>query len=111
MRTAAALRGTWASFNRASKRSSIECFSSLAISKRRLRRAENFFTSFALRLLFSTALFFAIKASSFPRLSLASSLPEREIESGEQSLRLRVGPGRRANDDVETQHRFRLVVV
>jgi hypothetical protein len=30
-----------------------------------LRRAENFFTSFTLRLLFSIALFFAIKASIF----------------------------------------------
>src|SRR5579871_4974933 len=111
MRTAEPLRGSSASLRRASKRSSIGLDSSLATSSRRCRRAANFFTSRRFRSLFSTALFFAINGLQFSASELLRSLPEREVERTQQGARFRVGPGRRADDDVEAQHGLGLVVV
>src|SRR5579872_976409 len=112
MRPGEALRGNWLSLRRASNRSSIDSVSLLAIASRRLRRPAYCFASFARRLFFSIELFFAISVQ--PRSSafeLIDSLPEWKVEGAQESARLRVGPGRRAHDDVHAKHRFRLIVV
>src|SRR5262249_58209901 len=106
MRVADELRGISASFNVAAKRSSIGSFLSAMIAFNRSRLAAAFFTIRLRRLFFSTELFFAMLGSwvsAFERLFLVSySLPEREIESGQQGPRLFVVRGRGANGDVHT---------
>src|SRR5436305_12794532 len=111
MRMRAPLRGSSASLSRASKRTSIEFASVLAISSRRARRAANFLTMRCFRRLFSIALFFAIKGLRWSAFESENSLPEREVEGGQQRARLVVGLRGRADHDVHSQHRLRLVVV
>src|SRR5271154_4362770 len=107
----APLRGSAASLRRASKRSSIGRLSSLAMSSSRFRRGANFLARRCLRRLFSIALFFAIKGLQFSASEPSSSLPEREVKFTQQGLRFLVGPGCRADDDVEPKHGFGLVIV
>src|SRR5579862_3828888 len=113
MRTVAELRGSSASLRVAANRSSIVAFLSRATALSLARRPEYCFASLVRRLFFSIELVFAIKVSMFPRLRTpeSSSLPEREIEGREQGAGLLVVLRRRADDDVQPQDRFRLVVV
>src|SRR4051812_13349524 len=106
MRTAAELRGSSASFRRASKRSSRGRLSSLAVALRAARFAAYFATRvFTISLRF-TALFFAIVF--FPSRSV---LHERELELGQKRAGFVVSPGRGADDDVHAPHLVDLVVV
>src|SRR5215470_18656471 len=103
MRVADELRGISASFRVAANRSSIGSFLSAMIAFNRSRLAAAFFTIRLRRLFFSTELFFAMLGSwvsAFERLWFSVSLPEREIESGQQGPRLVVGVGRGADGDV-----------
>src|SRR5579871_5838009 len=106
MRVADELRGIAASFSRASKRSSSERFSSLAIAFRAARLAALAFTrrlTFSLRL---TALFLAILVLVFPALRV-----ERELEFAQQLARFVVGAGGGADDDVHAPDLIDLVIV
>src|SRR5215469_15305022 len=103
MRVADELRGISASFKVAAKRSSIGLVLSAMIAFRRARLGAAFFDIRLRRLFFSTELFFAMLGSwvsAFERLWFSVSLPEREIESGQQGPRLVVGLGRGADRDV-----------
>src|SRR3954454_16842065 len=112
MRVGLPLRGTSASLRRASKRSSMVFDSSLAMPRSRSRLPLYCLTRRLRRLFFSTELFFAMGASlRCPRLRSSISLPEREVEMGQQRLRLGVGLGRRRDDDVHAPHSLGLVVV
>src|SRR3954465_1652493 len=106
MRTGEELRGSLASFRRAAKRSSSGRLSLLAMALRASRLVAVCLTrrlTISLRL---TALFLAM-VSCPPR----SVLHERELEFGEQGLRLVVRLGRGADDDVHAPHLVDLVVV
>src|SRR5512139_4351424 len=75
----------------------------IAFNRSRLGAA--FFTIRLRRLFFSIELFFAMRGSwvsAFERLWVSVSLPEREIESGQQGPRLFVGLGRGTDRDVHT---------
>src|SRR3954451_23579283 len=102
MRVAEELRGISASFNVAAKRSSIGFFLSAMIAFNFARRGAAFLAIRLRRLFFSIELFFAMLGSwvsAFERL-ISFSLPEREIECGQQGTRLVVRGGRGAYRDV-----------
>src|SRR3954452_15750452 len=102
MRVVDELRGIWASFSVAAKRSCIGLVLSAMIAFSFARCGAAFFAIRLRRLFFSIELFFAMLGSwvsAFERLS-GFSLPEREIESGQQGARLVVGLGRGADRDV-----------
>src|SRR3954467_6546806 len=102
MRVAEELRGISASFNVAAKRSSIGFFLSAMIAFSFARLGAAFFVIRLRRLFFSIELFFAMLGSwvsAFERL-VSVSLPEREIECGQQGARLVVSAGRGAYRDV-----------
>src|ERR1700760_1727090 len=103
MRVVDELRGISASFKVAAKRSSIGLVLSAMIAFRRARLGAAFLDIRMRRLFFSTELFFAMLGSwvsAFERLVVSVSLPEREIESGQQRPGLFVGLGRGADGDV-----------
>src|SRR4051812_20692415 len=102
MRVADELRGSSASFRVAANRSSIGRFLSAMIAFSFARCGAAFFVMRLRRLFFSIELFFAMLGSwvsAFEGL-FSRSLPEREIESGQQGPRLVVGLGRGADRDV-----------
>src|SRR3954463_6787823 len=102
IRVADELRGISASFSVAAKRSSIGFFLSAMIAFSFARLGAAFLVMRLRRLFFSIELFFAMLGSwvsAFERL-LCVSLPEREIECGQQGARLVVGAGRGAYRDV-----------
>src|SRR5262245_33137745 len=115
MRVGDELRGISASFSEAAKRSSIGLVLSIAIALSRERRPENFLASLRRRLFFSIELFFAIKVSWVSAFEawfeILASLPEREVECGQQRTRLVVGLGGGADRDVHAPDIRRLVVV
>src|SRR3979490_1931451 len=93
IRVADELRGSSASFSVAAKRSSIGFFLSAMIALRFARLAAAVLGLFLPRLFFSIELFFAMLGScvsAFERL-FSVSLPEREIESGQQRSGFVVG--------------------
>src|ERR1700742_2403836 len=111
MRVADELRGIWASFSVAANRSSIGRFLSAMIAFSFARFGAAFFVIRLRRLFFSIELFFAMLGSwvsAFERL-FSRSLPEREIECGQQGPRLVVGLRSRADRDVHAA-RFRDLV-
>src|SRR5882724_2470204 len=102
MRVADELRGISASFSVAANRSSIGLVLSAMIAFSFARWGAAFFVIRLRRLFFSIELFFAMLGSwvsAFERLTCVS-LPEREIECGQQGTRLVVGTRRGANRDV-----------
>src|SRR3569833_2775298 len=106
MRVFDELRGSLASFRRASKRSSSGSFSALAMalsSSRFLAYCATRWRTISLRF---TALFLAISVL-FPR----SSVRERELEFGEESFRFLVRAGRGHHHDVHAPDLVDLVVV
>src|SRR5947208_4597878 len=95
MRVADELRGIWASFRVAANRSSIGFFLSAMIALSFARWGSAFIDIRLRRLFFSIELFFAMLGSwvsAFERL-VSVSLPEREIECGQQGARLVVSAG------------------
>src|SRR5258708_7728618 len=93
IRVADELRGISASFSVAAKRSSIGLFLSAMIAFSFARAGAAFLVIRLRRLFFSIELFFAMLGSwvsAFERL-VSVSLPEREIECGQQGTRLVVG--------------------
>src|SRR5437868_14992464 len=95
MRVADELRGISASFSVAANRSSIGFFLSAMIAFSFARLGAAFFVIRLRRLFFSIDLFFAMLGSwvsAFERL-VSVSLPEREIECGQQGARLVVSGG------------------
>src|ERR1700749_1816640 len=104
MRVVDELRGISASFSVAAKRSSIGLVLSAMIAFRRARLGAAVLAIRLRRLFFSTELFFAMLwLLTYPRLRgycFSVSLPEREIESGQQGPRLVVGLGRGADRNV-----------
>src|SRR6185312_12645993 len=111
MRVADELRGISASFRVAAKRSSIGLVLSAMIAFSFARAGAAFLDIRLRRLFFSIELFFAMLGSLYPRLRgfVSVSLPEREIESGQQGARLVVGIGGGADRDVHAT-RFRDLV-
>src|ERR1700712_1576857 len=102
MRVADELRGSSASFSVAANRSSIGFFLSAMMAFSFARDAAAFLVIRLRRLFFSIELFFAMLGSwvsAFERL-FSCSLPEREIECGQQGSRFIVGLGCRADRDV-----------
>src|SRR5215813_704822 len=111
MRVADELRGSSASLSAAANRSSIGLFLSRAIFFSRARRPEYFLVSLRRRLFFSIELFFAINISWLSASEDSASLPEREVECGQQRARLVVGFRAGADRDVHAPNIGRLVVV
>src|SRR6478609_10825550 len=104
MRVADELRGISASFRVAANRSSIGSVLSAMIAFNRARWGAAFFAIRLRRLFFSIELFFAMLGSwvsAFERL-VSVSLPEREIECGQQCSSFIVGARRGAYRDVHT---------
>src|SRR3954447_20770644 len=102
MRVVDELRGISASFSVAAKRSSIGFFLSAMIAFNFARRGAAFLAIRLRRLFFSIELFFAMLGSwvsAFEKL-ISFSLPEREIECGQQGTRLVVGACRGAHGNV-----------
>src|SRR5712675_2046033 len=102
MRVADELRGISDSFRVAAKRSSIGLVLSAMISFSRARAGAAFLVIRLRRLFFSIELFFAMLGSwvsAFERLC-SVSLPEREIECGQQGACLVVVRRRGAHGDV-----------
>src|SRR5215217_668884 len=102
IRTGDELRGSSASFSVAANRSSIGLVLSAMMALRRARFGAAFADIFFRRLFFSIELFFAMLGSwvtAFEKL-FSYSLPEREIESGQQGARLVVGAGGGTYGDV-----------
>src|SRR5712671_3761904 len=113
IRVADELRGISASFSVAAKRSSIGFFLSAMMALSFARFCAAFLVIFLRRLFFSIELFFAMLGSwvsAFERL-VSVSLPEREIECGQQCSRFVVGPRRGAYRDVHTPRFPHLVEV
>src|SRR5258705_5837723 len=102
------LRGSSASFSRASKRSSSGRASLTATAFSASRLAAYCLTRAWTRRLRLTALFFAI-SSFLPALGL--SLGERELEFLQKRARFVVGLRSRGDDDVHAPHLVDLVVV
>src|SRR5712691_7059873 len=111
MRVAEELRGSSASLRVAAKRSSIGLVLSRAIALSRARRPEYFLLSLRRLLFFSIELFFAINVSWLSASGERHSLPEREVECGQQRARLVVGFRAGADRDVHSPDIGRLVVV
>src|SRR5947209_10401913 len=111
MRVAEELRGSSASLRVAANRSSIGLVLSRAMALSRARRPEYFLLSRRRLLFFSIELFFAINVSWLSAFEERPSLPEREIECGQQRARLIVRLGAGANRDVHPPDIGRLVVV
>src|SRR5262245_19808101 len=111
MRVAEELRGSSASLSAAANRSSIGLVLSRAIALSFLRRSAYCLVSFSRRWFFSTELFFAIKFSWLSAFEGAPSLPEREVECGQQRARLFVGLRAGADGDVQASDIGGLVVV
>src|SRR5215470_10168279 len=111
MRVAEALRGSSASLSVAANRSSIGLVLSRAIAFSRERRPEYFLLSLRRRLFFSIELFFAINVSWLSASGDGRSLPEREVECGQEGARLVVGFRAGADRDVHSPDIGRLVVV
>src|SRR3954469_16969281 len=102
MRVAEELRGISASFTAAVKRSSIGFFLSAMMAFSLARLGAAFLVIRLRRLFFSIELFFAMLGSwvsAFERL-VSVSLPEREIECGQQCSCFVVGGRRGAYRDV-----------
>src|SRR6202051_1552476 len=102
MRVADELRGISASFSVAANRSCIGLCLSAMIAFSFARWGAAFLVIRLRRLFFSIELFFAMLGSwvsAFERL-VSVSLPEREIECGQQSTRLVIGARRGAHRDV-----------
>src|SRR5437763_15038807 len=102
MRVADELRGNSASFRVAANRSSIGRFLSAMIAFSFARFAAAFFVMRLRRSFFSIELFFAMLGSwvsAFERL-ISFSLPEREIECGQQGTGLVVVGSRGAHSNV-----------
>src|SRR4029077_7741522 len=102
IRVADELRGISASFSVAANRSSIGLVLSAMSAFNFARCGAAFLVIRLRRLFFSIELFFAMLGSwvsAFERLTCVS-LPEREIECGQQGTRLVVGTRRGANRDV-----------
>src|ERR1700730_3716346 len=102
MRVADELRGISASFKVAAQRSSIGSVLSAIIAFSLARLGAAFLVIRLRRSFFSIELFFAMFGSwvsAFERLC-SVSLPEREIECGQQGSRFVVGPRRGAYRDV-----------
>src|SRR6202163_1314611 len=102
IRVADELRGSSASFSVAANRSSIGFFLSAMMAFSFARFDAAFLVIRLRRLFFSIELFFAMLGSwvsAFERLT-SVSLPEREIECGQQGARLVVGARRGAHRDV-----------
>src|SRR5258708_9827970 len=113
MRVVDELRGISASFSVAANRSSIGFFLSAMIAFNFARFGAAFLDIRLRRLFFSIELFFAMLGSwvsAFERL-FGVSLPEREIECGQQGSRLVVGARRGANRDVHAPRLPHLVEV
>src|SRR3954470_24830004 len=105
MRVVEELRGSSASFNVAANRSSIGLFLSAMMAFRRARFGAAFADILFRRLFFSTELFLCMLVScvtSFEKLG-SCSLPEREIESGQQSAGFVIGLCGGADRDVHAQ--------
>src|SRR5712671_1756644 len=102
IRVADELRGSSASFSVAANRSSIGFFLSAMMAFSFARLGAAFLVIFLRRLFFSIELFFAMLGSwvsAFERL-VSVSLPEREIECGQQCSSFIVGARRSAYRDV-----------
>src|ERR1700758_3413507 len=113
MRVADELRGISASFRLAANRSSIGFVLSAMIAFSLARLGAAFLAIRLRRLFFSIELFFAMLGSwvsAFER-PVSVSLPEREIECGQQGPRLVVGLRRGANRDVHAPRLPHLVEV
>src|ERR1700754_964892 len=113
MRVIDELRGNEASFWEAANRSSIGFFLSAMMAFKGSRLAFAFCAIFRRRLFFSIELFFAMRLSRGSAFESVSqpSLPEREIECGQQRARLLVVRRRRADRDVHAPGLARLVEV
>src|ERR1700709_1068518 len=113
IRVADELRGNSASFSVAAKRSSIGFFLSAMMALSFARAGAAFLVIRLRRLFFSIELFFAMLGSwvsAFERL-FSVSLPEREIECGQQCSGFVVGPRGGANRDVHAPRFPHLVEV
>src|ERR1700760_3852344 len=113
MRVADELRGISASFSVAAKRSSIGFFLSAMIAFNRARAGAAFLAIRLRRVFFSIELFFAMLGSwvsAFERL-FSVSLPEREIECGQQGSCFVVGARRGADRDVHAPGLAHLIEV
>src|SRR6201999_2829674 len=113
MRVADELRGISASFSVAANRSSIGLFLSAMMAFSFARLGAAFLVIRLRRLFFSIELFFAMLGSwvsAFERL-ISVSLPEREIECGQQGSRFIVAARRGAHGDVHTPRLAHLVEV
>src|SRR5450756_1137828 len=113
MRVADELRGSSASFSVAAKRSSIGFFLSAMMAFSFARLGAAFLVIRLRRLFFSIELFFAMLGSwvSAFAVLVSNSLPEREIESGQQRARLVVGGCGSADRDVHAPRFPHLVEV
>src|ERR1700692_3924917 len=103
MRVADELRGISASFSVAANRSSIGLVLSAMMAFNFARRGAAFLVIRLRRLFFSIELFFAMLGSwvsAFERLKVSVSLPEREIECGQQCPCFVVGVRGGAHRDV-----------
>src|SRR5436189_1367181 len=113
IRVADELRGISASFSVAANRSSIGFFLSAMMAFSRVRFGAAFLVIRLRRLFFSIELFFAMLGSwvsAFERL-VSVSLPEREIECGQQGSRFVVGRRRGAYRDVHAPRFAHLVEI
>src|SRR3954470_2354020 len=113
IRVADELRGISASFSDAANRSSIGFFLSAMMAFRRARLGAAFLVIRLRRLFFSIELFFAMLGSwvSAFEVLVSNSLPEREIESGQQRSGFVVGARGGANRDVHAPRLAHLVEV
>src|SRR3954447_9066617 len=113
MRVADELRGISASFSVAANRSSIGLVLSAMIAFNFARFGAAFLVIRFRRLFFSIELFFAMLGSwvSAFEVLVSNSLPEREIESGQQRSSFVVGARGRANRDVHAPRLPHLVEV
>src|SRR5579872_6576342 len=113
MRVGDELRGISASFSVAANRSSIGLVLSAMMAFSFARRGAAFLVIRLRRLFFSIELFFAMLGSwvsAFERL-FSVSLPEREIECGQQGSCFVVGPSGCTNRDVHAPRLAHLVEV
>src|SRR5438477_12464125 len=106
-RLGAELRGSFASFSRAAKRSSGATDMSSALDFRAARLAAYCATIFS-RFLFR---FIWLSLAMFFFSAPFGSIDERHLKTGEQGFCLFVGLGGRLNDDVHAPDGFGLVVV
>src|SRR5215471_7492225 len=111
MRVADELRGSSASLSAAAKRSSIGLFLSRAMAFSLARRSAYCLVMRRRLLFFSIELVLAIKLSWLSASEGCPSLPEREVECGQQRARLVVGLRAGADRDVHAPDVGCLVVI